>query len=58
MQDRIAIFLVNLKAAKMRGILSNGMIMCGSTPEKVEIIEPPKGVAPGDRVFVEGYEGE
>ena len=35
MQDRIAIFMCNLKPAKMRGISSEGMLMCASTPEKV-----------------------
>ena len=57
MQDRQAIFMCNLKAAKMRGILSQGMIMCASTPEKVEIIELPAGAEKGDRVQVAGYEG-
>lgn len=57
MQDRIGVFLLNLKPAKMRGILSEGMIMCGSSPEKVEIIDPPSGAAIGDRVVVDGYPG-
>jgi aminoacyl tRNA synthase complex-interacting multifunctional protein 1 len=57
MQDRIGVFLLNLKPAKMRGILSEGMIMCGSSPEKVEIIDPPTGAAIGDRVVVDGYPG-
>jgi aminoacyl tRNA synthase complex-interacting multifunctional protein 1 len=57
MQQRHAIFLLNLKPAKMRGIMSEGMIMCGSTPEKVEIIEPPAGVVKGDRITVEGFPG-
>jgi len=58
MQDRIAVFICNLKPAKMRGILSEGMIMCGSTPEKVEIIEAPSGASIGQRVSVEGFTGE
>ncbi|EDV28031.1 uncharacterized protein TRIADDRAFT_20863 [Trichoplax adhaerens] len=58
MQDRLAIFCCNLKPAKMRGILSQGMIMCASSPEKVEIINPPEGCVPGDRVVVEEYPGE
>lgn len=57
MQDRLAVFLLNLKPAKMRGVLSEGMIMCASTPEKVEIIVPPQGVTVGDRVFVKEYPG-
>ena len=57
MQGRLAVFLTNLKPAKMRGIMSEGMIMCANVPEKVEIIEPPAGAAIGDRVIVEGYPG-
>ena len=58
MQQRLAIFACNLKPAKMRGILSEGMIMCGSSPEVVEIIEVPEGAAIGDRVNVEGFQGK
>ena len=35
MQNRIAVFMCNLKPAKMRGVLSEGMLMCASSPEKV-----------------------
>ena len=31
--------------------------MCASTPEKVEILDPPDTCVPGDRVTFEGYEG-
>ena len=31
------------------------MVMCASTPEKVEILTPPAGSKPGDPVHVEGY---
>ena len=57
MQNCTAVFLVNLKPAKMRGVLSEGMIMCASSPDKVEIIVPPNGVEIGDRVTVDGYPG-
>ena len=55
MQDRMAIILCNLKPSKMRGIMSEAMVMCASTPEKVEIMAPPAGSKPGDLVQVEGY---
>lgn len=58
MQDRVAVFVLNLKPAKMRGVLSEGMIMCASTPDKVEILEPPPGVEIGERVNVQDYPGE
>ena len=35
MQNRMVILLCNLKPAKMRGIVSEAMVMCASTPDKV-----------------------
>lgn len=55
MQNRMAVLLCNLKPAKMRGVTSQAMVMCASTPEKVEILDPPAGCQPGDQVHVEGY---
>ena len=57
MQDKVAVFMCNLKPAKMRGILSEAMIMCASTPEKVEILNVPQDSNIGDRVYAEGYSG-
>lgn len=56
MQNRKAILLCNLKPSKMRGIMSEAMVMCASTPEKVEILSPPEDSQPGDPVLVDGYE--
>merc|ERR1712212_894857 len=56
-QGRVGIFLLNLKPAKMRGVLSEGMIMCASSPEKVETLEVPTGAAIGDRVSCPAYPG-
>lgn len=58
MQNRMALLLCNLKPAKMRGILSEAMVMCASTPEKVEILVPPENAQIGDRVMVAGYPGD
>merc|ERR1719347_1295342 len=55
MQDRMAVLLCNLKPSKMRGILSEAMVMCASTPDKVEILAPPPGSKPGDVVEVAGF---
>merc|ERR1739838_524063 len=54
---RSVVILCNLKPAKMRGIMSEAMVMCASTPEKVEILAPPAGAQPGDVVTVPGFEG-
>jgi aminoacyl tRNA synthase complex-interacting multifunctional protein 1 len=57
MQGRMVVCITNLKPAKMRGIVSEGMVMCASSPDKVEIIDPPAGAQPGDRVTCPGYDG-
>ena len=58
MQDRLVLLLCNLKPAKMRGVTSEAMVMCASTPEKVEILVPPPGAGIGDRAVVDGFAGE
>ncbi|XP_076831033.1 aminoacyl tRNA synthase complex-interacting multifunctional protein 1a [Brachyhypopomus gauderio] len=58
MQNRMAVLLCNLKPAKMRGVLSQAMVMCASSPDKVEILDPPSGAVPGDRVTFQGFPGE
>lgn len=58
MQDRLAVFMCNLKPAKIRGVLSEGMILCACTPEAVEILIPPPGSQIGDRVNAKDYPGE
>ncbi|XP_035993490.1 aminoacyl tRNA synthase complex-interacting multifunctional protein 1a isoform X2 [Fundulus heteroclitus] len=58
MQNRMAVLLCNLKPAKMRGVVSQAMVMCASSPDKVEILDPPSGSVPGDRVAVQGFPGE
>eukprot|EP01134_Creolimax_fragrantissima_P002871 CFRG2871T1 len=58
MQDRDVIVLLNLKPAKMRGILSSGMVMCGVDEAGItETVTPPAGSKPGDAVTFEGYTG-
>ncbi|CAK6958610.1 aminoacyl tRNA synthase complex-interacting multifunctional protein 1-like [Scomber scombrus] len=58
MQDRMAVLLCNLKPVKMSGVVSQAMVMCAISPDKVEILDPPSGAAPGDRVTFQGFPGE
>uniref|UniRef100_A0A3B4TSC6 Aminoacyl tRNA synthase complex-interacting multifunctional protein 1-like n=1 Tax=Seriola dumerili TaxID=41447 RepID=A0A3B4TSC6_SERDU len=58
MQNRMAVLLCNQKPAKMRGVVSQAMVMCASSPDKVEILDPPVGALPGDRVTFQGCPGE
>uniref|UniRef100_A0ABI8AN63 Tyrosine--tRNA ligase n=1 Tax=Felis catus TaxID=9685 RepID=A0ABI8AN63_FELCA len=59
LRDRLVVVLCNLKPQKMRGVESQGMLLCASLEgvnRKVEPLDPPAGSAPGERVFVKGYE--
>jgi methionine--tRNA ligase beta chain len=52
--------LANLKARKLVGFPSHGMVMCASNADgsKVEFVMPPADAAIGERIMVEGFEGE
>lgn len=53
LQGRTVLVLANLKPRNMRGIKSNGMLLCASNAEhtSVEPLIPAEGSAPGERVF-------
>lgn len=42
----------------MRGVVSEAMVMCASSPDKVEVLVPPTGAVPGDVVTCGGYPRE
>ncbi|KAL0402758.1 UNVERIFIED_CONTAM: Tyrosine--tRNA ligase, cytoplasmic [Sesamum radiatum] len=52
-QDRNVIVLANLKPRNMRGVKSFGMLMAASDAahENVELLVPPDGAVPGERVW-------
>ena len=52
--------LANLKSRKLLGFPSHGMVMCAANADgsKVEFIVPPEGADVGERVMVEGFDGE
>ena len=57
MQGRKVAVVCNLKPAKMRGILSSGMVLCGSNEDHsaVEILDPPADAQPGEHLMLEGF---
>ena len=59
-QNRPVIALCNLKPRNMRGVKSDGMLLCASNSDHtaVEPLDPPAGAAPGARVVLAGTEGE
>jgi len=60
LQDRSVVLLCNLKPAKMRGVMSQGMLLAAARTNmegvrEVIPLDPPAESAPGSRVFVEGF---
>ncbi|KAL1807894.1 hypothetical protein ACET3Z_024884 [Daucus carota] len=53
LQDKKVVVLANLKPRNMRGVKSSGMLMAASDAahENVELLVPPEGSIPGDRVW-------
>ena len=62
MENRMVVVVCNLKSRKLAGFPSNGMVCCGVIGEgedrKVELVEPPTGAKPGDRLLVDGVLSE
>ncbi|KAF5452831.1 hypothetical protein F2P56_027794 [Juglans regia] len=53
LQDKRVIVLANLKPRNMRGVKSSGMLMAASdaSHENVELLVPPEGSLPGERIW-------
>jgi len=58
LEGRMCTVLCNLKPAKMRGVVSEGMVLCGANEgtNTVELLEPPADAKVGERVMVEGMD--
>lgn len=68
MQDRMVVVICNLKPVTMRGVKSAAMVLAASSRERknqdgnqaglVELVKPPESAKAGERVYVEGWQGE
>lgn len=56
----VAVLLCNQKACKMRGVVSQARLLCcaASSDDTVELLAPPTGAAPGDKITVLDYPGQ
>merc|ERR1719197_1677224 len=54
MLNRKVLVVCNLKAAKLAGSLSEGMVLCAKGDGKVELISPHADSKPGDKIICEG----
>ncbi len=60
LEGQRVLVLANLKTRKLVGFPSHGMVLCAASEDgsKVEFIEPPADAKIGERVMVDGYDGE
>jgi methionine--tRNA ligase beta chain len=58
LEGQRVLVLANLKARKLVGFSSHGMVLCASKDGKVMFVEPPEGAQVGERVMVKGFDGE
>ncbi|KDQ62433.1 hypothetical protein JAAARDRAFT_30344 [Jaapia argillacea MUCL 33604] len=62
MRNRLLVGVCNLKPANMRGVKSFAMVLAATSKEGkeggIELIKPPPGSKPGDKVYFEGSEFE
>ena len=58
LQDRMVILVSNLKAAKLAGFKSEGMVLCSKNGDKCEFVDPPAGAVIGERLMIDGLTGE
>ncbi|KAF9454784.1 nucleic acid-binding protein [Macrolepiota fuliginosa MF-IS2] len=62
MRDKYLVAVCNLKPANMRGVKSFAMVLAATSKDGkeagIELIQPPPGSKPGERVYFEGAEFE
>eukprot|EP01035_Chromulina_nebulosa_P017132 gene17132-22646_t len=60
LENKLVLVVCNLKESKIVGFLSRGMVLAAKSPDgsKVELLEPPPGSIVGERVFIEGLQGD
>jgi methionine--tRNA ligase beta chain len=59
LEGQRVLVLANLKTRKMMGFASHGMVLCAASNDgKVQLLEPPEDAIVGERVMVDGFDGE
>lgn len=59
LQGSLGVFLCNVKASKKRGVVSQArLLFCSASDVSTELLAPPAGSAPGDRITFLNYPGE
>ncbi|XP_049922418.1 aminoacyl tRNA synthase complex-interacting multifunctional protein 1-like isoform X3 [Epinephelus moara] len=59
LQGSLAVLLCNVKSCKLRGVVSQARLLCCSTSDDhTELLTPPTGSTPGDRITFLNYPGD
>ena len=59
MAPRRVVVVANLKPRALAKFVSNGMVLCATSPDgKVEFVTPPEGAKVGERISFAGHAGE
>lgn len=60
MTGKLVLVVTNLKPAKMGGTPSQGMVLCAVSEDhsKVIVVDAPVGAVIGERIIVEGFDGD
>ena len=60
MENKKVLVVCNLKASKIVGFASNGMVLAAKSEDgtKVELVTPPDDAKIGERVFIDGLSGD
>ncbi|KAI8919399.1 hypothetical protein DFJ77DRAFT_546834 [Powellomyces hirtus] len=56
LKGRNVVVVRNLKPSSLRGVRSNGMLLAAFKDDRVEVLEPPADAAPGDKVWIPGFD--
>ncbi|CAG9322261.1 unnamed protein product [Blepharisma stoltei] len=51
---KLVVLLANLKKSKLKGVVSEAMVLAAKNEGTVELVSPPNGSKPGDLISVEG----
>jgi tyrosyl-tRNA synthetase len=53
--DKMVVLVCNMKPQNMRGIKSQAMVLAAFSNDRIDLLVPPEGSMPGDKVYCEAY---
>ncbi|XP_058824978.1 tyrosine--tRNA ligase, cytoplasmic isoform X2 [Topomyia yanbarensis] len=56
LKGRSVVTVTNMKSSKIRGVESEGLVLCAFNQDKYELLSVPDGAKLGDRIIAEGFD--